>query len=133
MDPESSQQFQMWFSEHFVAPKLTELIVTPIVSATVEQKWREKMSEKPLSSRLLRWFNLSQSGSRKNNRKTLEGTSVEPTNYAWTKANFWGVLWSKELRISNSKGMKTSNFSLKGRPLKNLWNETLVTADYECI
>ena len=32
----------MWFSEHFFAPKLAGLIVTPIVSATVEQKWREK-------------------------------------------------------------------------------------------
>ena len=46
MDQESSQQLQMWFSEHFFAPKLAGLIVTPIVSATVEQKWREKMSEK---------------------------------------------------------------------------------------
>ena len=46
IDQESSQQLQMWFSEHFFAPKLTGLIVTPIVSATVEQKWREKMSEK---------------------------------------------------------------------------------------
>ena len=54
MDQESSQQLQMWFSEHFFAPKLAGLIVTPIVSATVEQKWREKMSEKPHSSRLLR-------------------------------------------------------------------------------
>ena len=54
MDQESSQQLQMWFSEHFFAPKLAGLIVTPIVSATVEQKWREKMSEKPHSIRLLR-------------------------------------------------------------------------------
>ena len=30
--------------------------------------------------RLLRWFNFSQSGSRKNNRKALEGASMEPTN-----------------------------------------------------
>ena len=30
------------------------LLVTPIVSATVEQKWREKMSGKPHSIRLLR-------------------------------------------------------------------------------
>ena len=54
MDQESSQQLQMWFSEHFFAPKLAGLIVTPIVSATVEQKWREKMSEKPHSIRLFR-------------------------------------------------------------------------------
>ena len=54
MDQESSQQLQMWFSEHFFAPKLAWLIVTPIVSDTVEQKWREKMSEKPHSIRLLR-------------------------------------------------------------------------------
>ena len=31
MDQESSQQFQMWFSEHFFAPKLAGLFVTPIV------------------------------------------------------------------------------------------------------
>ena len=43
MDQESSQQLQMWFSEHFFAPKLAGLILTPIVSATVEQKWREKV------------------------------------------------------------------------------------------
>ena len=54
MDQESSQQLQMWFSEHFSAPKLAGLFVTPIVSATVEQIWREKVSEKPHSIRLLR-------------------------------------------------------------------------------
>ena len=54
MDQESSQQLQMWFSEHFFAPKLAAQFVTPIVSATVEQIWREKMSEKPNSIRLLR-------------------------------------------------------------------------------
>ena len=45
-DRASSQQLQMWFSEHFFAPKLAAWFVTPIVSATVEQIWREKMSEK---------------------------------------------------------------------------------------
>ena len=45
----------------------------------VEQIWRKKMSEKPHSIRLLRWFNFSQSRSRKNNRKISEGASVEPT------------------------------------------------------
>ena len=54
MDQESSQQLQMWFFEHFFAPKLAGLFVTPIVFATVEQIWREKMSEKPHSTRLLR-------------------------------------------------------------------------------
>ena len=39
----------MWFSEHFFGPKLAAWFVTPIVSATVEQIWREKMSEKPHS------------------------------------------------------------------------------------
>ena len=38
-----------------------------------------KMSEKPHSIRLLRWFNFSSSGSRKNNRKAFEGASMEPT------------------------------------------------------
>ena len=41
----SSQQLQMWFSEHFFVPKRAALFVTPTVSATVEQIWREKMSE----------------------------------------------------------------------------------------
>ena len=67
MDQEPSQQPQMWFSEHFFAPKLVWLFVTPIVSSTVEQIWREKVSEEPYSIRLLRWFNFSQSGSRENN------------------------------------------------------------------
>ena len=35
--------------------------------------------KKPHSIRLLRWFKFSQSGSKKNNRKTFEGASVEPT------------------------------------------------------
>ena len=34
MDQESSQQLEMWFSEHFFAPKLVGLFVTPIVSST---------------------------------------------------------------------------------------------------
>ena len=54
MDRESSQQLQMWFSEHIFAPKLAAQFVTLIVAATVEQIWREKMSEKPHSIRLLR-------------------------------------------------------------------------------
>ena len=50
MDRASSQQLQMWFSEHFFAPKVAAQFVT----AMVEQIWREKMSEKPHSIRLLR-------------------------------------------------------------------------------
>ena len=38
-----------------------------------------KMSRKPHSIRFLRWFDISQSENRKNNRKTLERASVEPT------------------------------------------------------
>ena len=53
-DRASSQQLQMWFSEHISAPKLATLSVTPIVSATVEQIWHEKMSEKAHSIQLLR-------------------------------------------------------------------------------
>ena len=32
----------MWFSEHFLTPKLAGLFVTPIVSATVEQYGAKK-------------------------------------------------------------------------------------------
>ena len=35
----------MRFSEHFFAPELAAQFVMPIVSATVEKIWREKMSE----------------------------------------------------------------------------------------
>ena len=69
------------FLNIFSRQNFAGLFVTPIVSATAEQIWREKMPEKPPSIRLLRWFNFSQSGSRKNNRKTFEGASVEPTIY----------------------------------------------------
>ena len=47
-------------------------------------RWKNlarKMSEKPRSIRLLRWFNFRQSGSRKNNRKAFEGASIEPTMF----------------------------------------------------
>ena len=63
----------------FFRAKTCCVVCTHIVSATVEQIWRKKMSEKPHSIRLLRWFNFSQSGSRKNNRKAFEGASMEPT------------------------------------------------------
>ena len=53
MDRESSQQLQMWFSEHFFA-KTCCVFVTPIVSATVDQIWREKLSDKPHFILLLR-------------------------------------------------------------------------------
>ena len=56
----------------FFLPKLAAWFVTPNVSATLEQIWREKMSEKPHSIRLLGWFNLSQSGSRKTIEKPLK-------------------------------------------------------------
>ena len=42
-------------------------------------KMARKNVWKPHSIRLLRWFNFSQSGSRKNNRKAFEGASMEPT------------------------------------------------------
>ena len=38
----------------------------------------QKMSEKPHSIRLLRWFNFNQPGSRENNRKAFGGASMEP-------------------------------------------------------
>ena len=62
----------MWSSEHFFAPKPAAQFVKPIVFVMVEQIWREKMSEKPHSIRLLRWFNFSQSGSRKTIEKALK-------------------------------------------------------------
>ena len=78
-DRASSQQLQMWLSEPFFGPELAAYFVTPIVFATVEEIWRENISEKPHSIRLMRWLNFSQSGSRKNNRKAFEGASMGPT------------------------------------------------------
>ena len=54
MDRESSQQLQMWFSEHFSRQNLLHSLSRLLFPATVEQIWREKMSEKPHSIRLLR-------------------------------------------------------------------------------
>ena len=92
MDQESYQQLQMWLSEHF------SLFVTPIISSKVVQISREKMSEKPHSIRLLKWFNFSQSGSRENNRKAFEGASMEPTKRI--------VCWSKTMKIRECSGKK---------------------------
>ena len=55
------------------------------------------MSEKPHSIRLLRLFNLSQSGSRKNNRKAFEGASIEPTRPRKEKCLF--ILFVRKLTL----------------------------------
>ena len=73
MDQESSQQLQMWFSEHFFAPKLAGLFVTPIVSSTVEQIWREKMSENHIPFDFWDDWTLANQGS----GKTIEKRSKE--------------------------------------------------------
>ena len=53
-------------------------------SVTAQQVWRERMSKKSRSIRLSRLLEFSQSENRKDNRKTFEGASMEPTN--------WGVI-----------------------------------------
>ena len=57
-DRASSQQLQMWFSEHFLAPKLATWFDSPIVSGTVElyggTNMTRKMSGKPHSIRPFR-------------------------------------------------------------------------------
>ena len=87
----SSQQLQMWFFEHFSHQNCC-VVCHAYCSATVEQIWRKKLSGKPHSIRLLRWFNCSQSGGRKNNRKTgrktFEGVSVGPTKWQMTWTDF---------------------------------------------
>ena len=42
--------------------------------------------KKPRSIQLLRWFDISQSENRKNNSKTFERASVEPTNQTTSRA-----------------------------------------------
>ena len=54
--------------------------VTRIVSVTALQIWRQKMSKKHVL------FDFTQSENRKNNRKTFEGASVEPTKIGFTFA-----------------------------------------------
>ena len=61
------------------------------VSSTVEQIWRRKMTEKPHSIRLLRWFNFSQSGSGKNNRKAFKEL---PWEFMKTRINLLFSLYS---------------------------------------
>ena len=53
-DHESFQQLRAWFFEHFFAPLLVALFVSRIVSVTAKQIWREKISKKLRSIRLLR-------------------------------------------------------------------------------
>ena len=54
-DEASSQQLQMWFSEHFSCQNfLRNLSHLLFLLRSVEQIWREEMSEKPHSIRLLR-------------------------------------------------------------------------------
>ena len=61
-----------------VAPRGKFLLVeNGLYSAT---NMARKMSKKPCSIPLLRWFNFSQSENRKNNRKIFERASMEPTN-----------------------------------------------------
>ena len=50
-----------------------------------------KMSKKLCSIRLLRWSDFSQSENRKNNRRTFEGASVEPTNYSALCINYYTI------------------------------------------
>ena len=70
----------MWFSEHlFVRAKTCCVVCHTYCFCYGGTNMARKMSEKPHSIRLLRWFNFSQSGSRKNNTKAFEGASMEPT------------------------------------------------------
>ena len=65
------------FSRQNLLRSLSRLLFLLRWNPGVEQIWREKMSEKPHSIRHLWWFNFSQSGSRRNNRRTFEGGSME--------------------------------------------------------
>ena len=78
--------FELGFLNIFSRQKLVAYFVTRIVSVKALQIWREKMSTKPRSIRLLRWFDFRQSENRKNNRKTFEGASVEPTISSYSKS-----------------------------------------------
>ena len=72
MGQESSQQLGMWFSEHFFASKLAGMFVTTIVSATVEQIWREKMSENHIPFDFRDDSTLANQGARKTIEKPLK-------------------------------------------------------------
>ena len=77
-DRPSSQQLQLWFSEHFFAPNLLRSL-SRLLFLLRWNKYGGKNVLKPHSIRLFRWFNFSQSESRKNNRKAFEGASMGPT------------------------------------------------------
>ena len=77
-DQESSQQLRTWFSEHFFAPKLVAWFALSLVRFLLQ---RYKYGAKKCPKNHVRFdFEFSQSENRKNNRKTFEGASVEPTN-----------------------------------------------------
>ena len=73
--------------------------------------WRDKISEKPHSIRLLRWFNFIQSGSRKNNRKAFEGASMEPT--IWFQVIMWVMTWVE----TNLYGFQHNKFDDRSRDI----------------
>ena len=64
------------FSRHILLRSLSLLFV---FVTELQIRREKKMTKKPRSIRLLRWFDFSQSENRKNNRKIFEGASVKPT------------------------------------------------------
>ena len=81
-DRASSQQLQMWFSEHFFARKLAALFVMPIVSATytVDKYGAKKCLKNHIPFDFWDDSTLANQRAGKNNRKAFEGASTEPTN-----------------------------------------------------
>ena len=70
--------FKLGFLNIFSSQNLLHSLSLVLFFFTVQQIWREKLSRKPHSIRLLKWFDISQSENKKNNRKTLQRASVEP-------------------------------------------------------
>ena len=94
MDRQSSEQFQFWLSAHFFGVKTCCVVCHAYCFCYGGTNMARKMSENIDSIGLLRWFNFSQSGSRKNNRKAFEGASMEPTSFnLHNKSNVrWGCV-----------------------------------------
>ena len=77
MDKNHLSQLRTWFSENFFAPKLVAYCFCHSAA-----NMARKNVQKTMFDSTSEMIDFSQSENRKNNRKTFEGASVEPTKFS---------------------------------------------------
>ena len=85
--------FELDFLNIFCA-KTCCVVLSPYCFCYSATNKAQKMSTKPRSIRLLRWFDFSQSENGKNNRKTFKRASVESTNHVLYHSFNIGIIHS---------------------------------------